>query len=242
LAEELHPGAIHLSSPVKKISQQGGNRSTVEIANGRTYECKRVIVSVPSTLYSLIEFSPTLPRAKHDYAESTQLGMYAKTIFVYERPWWREHGLSGILDSVVGLISFSRDTCIEEDKQYSITCFIVGETGRRWSKLSAAARIQQVTNQLERAFQKRVQNVPQPINIIEQDWSKEPWIRGVPCPFTPPGVLTSDAGKAIRVPVGNLHFVGTETAFFWKGYMEGAVRSGTREAAEVIEVLAPEKT
>jgi monoamine oxidase len=81
---------------------------------------------------------------------------------------------------------------------------------------------------LERAFQKRVQNVPQPINIIEQDWSKKPWIRGVPCPFTPPGVLTSDAGKAIRVPVGNLHFVGTETAFVWKGYMEGAVRSGTK--------------
>lgn len=166
--------------------------------------------------------------------------MYAKTILVYERPWWREHGLSGIISSVLGLISFSRDTCIEEDRQYSITCFIVGDTGRQWSKLPAAAKREQVMRQVERAFQKTVQNVPQPISVIEQDWSTEPWIRGVPCPFTPPGILTSDAGKAIRDPVGNVHFVGTETSFVWKGYMEGAVRSGIWGAAEVIDVLRPE--
>lgn len=47
----------------------------------------------------------------------------------------------------------------------------------------------------------------------------------------------TDVGKALRAPFQAIHFVGTETSFEWKGYMEGAVRSGERGAAEVIEAL-----
>ena len=48
----------------------------------------------------------------------------------------------------------------------------------------------------------------------------------------------SDVGKALRAPFEAIHFVGTETSFEWKGYMEGAVRSGERGAREVIMALA----
>jgi len=37
--------------------------------------------------------------------------------------------------------------------------------------------------------------------------------------------------------VGNVHFVGVETAGEFKGFMEGAVRSGERGAAEVVDAL-----
>ncbi len=47
----------------------------------------------------------------------------------------------------------------------------------------------------------------------------------------------SEVGKALRTPFEAVHFVGTETSFEWKGYMEGAVRSGERGAAEVIKAL-----
>jgi monoamine oxidase len=40
-------------------------------------------------------------------------------------------------------------------------------------------------------------------------------------------------GPAIRRPVGRIHWAGTETSTFWNGYMDGAVRSGRRAAAEV---------
>jgi monoamine oxidase len=33
--------------------------------------------------------------------------------------------------------------------------------------------------------------------------------------------------------VGRIHWAGTETSTFWHGYMDGAVRSGQRAAAEV---------
>jgi monoamine oxidase len=34
-----------------------------------------------------------------------------------------------------------------------------------------------------------------------------------------------------------VHFAGTETSTFWFGFMDGAVRSGERAAAEVVRSL-----
>jgi monoamine oxidase len=51
-----------------------------------------------------------------------------------------------------------------------------------------------------------------------------------------PGTLTS-YGPALRAPVGRVHWAGTETSDYWQGYMDGAVRSGERAAAEVSAAL-----
>jgi len=53
----------------------------------------------------------------------------------------------------------------------------------------------------------------------------------------PPGVLTSDVSDAMRAPFDNVHFVGTETAVDSMGYMDGALRSGTGGAKEVIAAI-----
>jgi monoamine oxidase len=200
-----------------------------------------VIVSLPTCSLSTIEFDPPLPPNKLSLSQCTALGYYAKTIFVFDRPWWREAELSGTMSSQEGPISFSRDTCVEADKQYSITCFIVGDTGRRWSKWSAAERRRIVTEQFDSFFGEAARaagvKVPPAINVIEKEWIKDPWSFGAPSPVTTPGTLVNDAGKSIREPWKNVHFVGTETALVWKGYMEGAVRSGVRGAQEVIAKL-----
>jgi monoamine oxidase len=44
-------------------------------------------------------------------------------------------------------------------------------------------------------------------------------------------------GDALRRPVGLIHWAGTETAQRWHGYMDGAVESGQRVAAEVLAAL-----
>lgn len=50
----------------------------------------------------------------------------------------------------------------------------------------------------------------------------------------------TEAGSALREKHGGVHFVGTETSFEWKGYMDGAIRSGERGAAEVVQALKEE--
>ncbi|GKT42784.1 amine oxidase [flavin-containing] A [Colletotrichum spaethianum] len=236
LAEGLIPGSVKLSSPVKIISQSD-SRCTVETESGQIFKCKKVILSVPSTLYPSISFLPDLPHTKKVLSES-RLGYYSKTVLVYKEPWWRNAGLSGSTMTADGPIVFSRDTCVPEDGQYSITCFHVGEPGRRWSKLSTKEeRQKEVLGQFNAMFSTVVDNLPDPINIIEKEWTKDEWTMGAPSPVMARGVMTNDAGKAIREPFGNVHFIGTETSLIWKGYMEGAVLSGIRGAEEVIAVL-----
>ena len=50
------------------------------------------------------------------------------------------------------------------------------------------------------------------------------------------GVWTRYA-RALREPVGRIHWAGTETSDVWNGYMDAAVRSGERAAEEALTAL-----
>ena len=75
-----------------------------------------------------------------------------------------------------------------------------------------------------------------PIEYIESYWADERWSRGCPVGIAAPGVYTG-YGPALRQPIGRIHWAGTETSTYWNGYMDGAVRSGERAAAEVLAEL-----
>ncbi|CVK89052.1 uncharacterized protein FPRO_02631 [Fusarium proliferatum ET1] len=242
LAAKLPETAVRLRSPVK-IIKQGSDGVLIETANPKQkFRAERVIVSVPTCLYPSINFEPPLPESKKTLGESTALGCTSKAIFVFDKPWWRDAGFSGIIECETGPIHFSRDTCSPEDGQYSITCFVVGDRGRDWSKWPYAEKRRIVLEQFNGVFSGVGVKAPEPVNIILQEWIKQPWIWGCPSPVMMPGTLTSDSGKVLREVVGRVHFVGTETSLVWKGYMDGAVRSGIRGAEEVIRAFKGEST
>lgn len=238
MAEELGPGSVFLRMPVTSIDQSQGGRCVVHTDGGMIFRCKRVIVSIPTTLYHKIAFIPSLPEKKATLSDNTATGYYTKVIYVFKEPWWQKAGFSGVLDSDKGPIIFTRDTNIPMDDQWSITCFLVGDKGRDWSKLPRAVRLKQAWEQFSPSFGKFV-DVPVPTNMLEMEWTKEAFFLGAPCPMTTPGVLTK-VGKELATPFGRVHFVGTETSREWRGYMEGAVRSGQRRGTEVVKALSAE--
>jgi monoamine oxidase len=237
ISESMVPGSVILEAPVHQISQNTSG-ATVTTVDGTRYHCKKVIVSVPTPVYKDLVFSPPLPLDKAKYSSSTTLGYYAKVILLWEKPWWREQGFCGMTQSFVGPSAVTRDSSDELLGQFSLTCFVTGEPERAWSKLSASKRREAIFVQLITLFgAKNEGNIRAPTEVFEQEWAKDPWSRGCPCPYPPPGIMT-DVGAALRAPFGAVHFVGTETAFEWKGYMEGAVRSGERRATEVCDALS----
>jgi monoamine oxidase len=62
---------------------------------------------------------------------------------------------------------------------------------------------------------------------------KEDWIEGASNPIMALGALSQGGLVRLKKPFMNVHFVGTETADVWRGYMDGAVRSGERGAREI---------
>jgi monoamine oxidase len=71
----------------------------------------------------------------------------------------------------------------------------------------------------------------EPLGYDDNDWMTEPWTHGY-VGAMPPGVMTR-FGHALREPCGRIHWAGAETSVEWQGYLEGAMRSGVRAAAEV---------
>ncbi|EME83609.1 uncharacterized protein MYCFIDRAFT_154161 [Pseudocercospora fijiensis CIRAD86] len=233
LAGELPDDAVVLMAPVRRIEQVAG---AVRVTSARgAYEAERVVVSVPTPLYKEIIWSPPLPADKLEMARSTMLGDYCKSILFYKTPWWRRHGLTGMSQSARGPIGVTRDTSVDADGHYSLTCFLVGQPAREWRLRSPEQREKAVLAQIQQLFGKFAE-VDEPIHVEEQIWKDEQWSQGCPCPVFGPGGLTK-FGATLRAPMGRIHFVGTETAFEWKGYMEGAVRSGERGAQEVLLAL-----
>ncbi|UNI18406.1 Monoamine oxidase [Purpureocillium takamizusanense] len=235
LASLLQPGTITLNSPVRSIEQ---TQSAVHVTSTRRqYICKRVVVSVPTPLYKEITFTPQLPADKVELSQRNKLGYNNKVIVRYSSPWWRNYGLSGMLQSFAGPVCVTRDTSIERLGQFSLSCFCVGDWGRQLSKLSQEKRFETVITHIEKTLGSvSAGKVPLPVGIEEHEWQLDQWAQGCPCPASSPGA-TVRLERALRSTHGKVHFVGTETAYEWKGYMDGAVRSGARGADEVVTAL-----
>ncbi|CAK7234677.1 hypothetical protein SCUCBS95973_009017 [Sporothrix curviconia] len=241
LASLLKPGTVVLSSPVRSITTTQADAAKITVAAARgDFVCRRVIVSVPTPLYKEIAFSPPLPATKAALASANRLGYINKVIVRYDTPWWRAHGLCGMLQSFVkdGPVSVTRDSSVDAKQQYSLTCFLAGSAGRAASRLPQAERFRVVVDQITATLGADKIGVPAPVGFEEHQWARDQWAQGCPCPAAPPGAMTQYE-HALRSVHGKVHFVGTETAYEWKGYMDGALRSGIRGAQEVVSALSP---
>ncbi|KAH7128168.1 amine oxidase [Dendryphion nanum] len=240
IAELVGRSNIYLSSPVASI-QDHQTHVSITTRTGHIYQGRKCIISLPSTLYKDLNISPPLPLRLQQISNSTKLGDYNKAIVCYDRPWWRDSGYNGFFMSYNGPVNLARDTSVDPARQFSLTCFINGQFGRDWSLLPPHERRRVVLTQLAKVYACDPESeVWKPIEFFEQIWMREEFSKGALVPVTALGHLTGLAdvyGKR----VGNLHFVGTEFAREWKGYMEGALESGERGAEEVVKALGRSK-
>jgi monoamine oxidase len=160
----------------------------------------------------------------------------------FRSAFWVQKGFCGLVQSFVGPASVVRDTSSPDDAKFVLTCFMAGDPGRAWSQQSTSQRQESLLRQLEKLYD--VENLETEfLEMHSYDWVEDEYSGwGCPCASLTPGVIETVGADALRESWFDLHFAGTETAGEWKGYMEGAVRSGERAAAEVVEHLGPGHT
>ncbi|KAK5954390.1 hypothetical protein OHC33_004112 [Knufia fluminis] len=236
IAELVGSSNVHLASPVASVENHRSHVSVIT-TTGRTFVGRKCIVSIPSTMYQELNISPPLPAAVQEVANNTILGDYNKAIVCYDRPWWRDAGYNGYFLSYTGPITLARDTSVDEKRHYSLTCFVNGHFGREWGRLHPHERRAQVLKQIAKIFKADADHEAyRPLEVFDQIWKHEQYSRGALAPITALGHYTKFA-DVYGKPVGNIHFVGTEYATRWKGYMEGALNSGDQGAQEVVAAL-----
>jgi len=230
LAHRLE-GRVHLNTPVRRIEHQA-HGVTVESDRVRV-RAQRVIVAIPPSLTAAIDYEPALPALRAQLVQRMPAGTLIKAEAVYDRPFWRDDGLTGQAVSDTGPARTTFDNSPPDGRPGVLFGFIGGHDARTWMQRSKAARRAAVLDNFATYFGERARH---PRDYVEDNAASERWIRGCPTAFTPPGVLF-DFGPALRRPIGRIHWAGSETSTFWAGYMDGAVRSGERVAKEVLHKL-----
>ena len=157
-------------------------------------------------------------------------GALIKAGAVYDRPWWRDKGLNGSSVPTDGLVSATFDDSPEDASLGVLFGFIGGDKARQFNTMARNDRQSAVLSEFATLFGPEATG---PQRYFETNWTEDPWSRGCPVALYGPGTLVA-YGPALRAPVGNIHWAGTETSNYWNGYMDGAVRSGDRAAKEAL--------
>lgn len=223
---------VVLNAPVREIGQSDAGVRAV--SDGVTVEARRAIVALPPVLASRIRYAPALPGYRDMLTQRVPMGNTFKIHCIYDTPFWREEGLTGQATSDVGALRLTFDNSPEDGSPGVMMGFIEGgDRWATWARRSAEERRAAVLADLVRFYGEKAAS---PREYIEQSWAEEEYTRGCYVGNFPPGVWTQ-YGEALREPVGRIHWAGTETATVWNGYMDGAVQSGERAAAEVLAAL-----
>ena len=218
-------------SPVRRIVTGRGYADV--ISDRYVNRARQVIVALPPVLAGRIQYEPGLPSLRDGLTARMPQGHLIKIQAIYERPFWRGDGLNGSSIADVGPVNVTYDSSPRSGAPGALLGFVGGDEARAFDNLAEGERRRAALGSLARAFGPRAL---EPIAYLEQDWSKETYARGGPVGIAPPGVLTT-YGRALREPVGRLHWAGAEAATYWNGYMDGAVRSGERAARAALARL-----
>lgn len=223
--------AVVLGAPVTRI-EQDDKGATVVSAKGN-WRAARVIVAAPPALASRIAYDPPMPARRDGFSQRMPLGCVIKVAIAYDKPFWREQGLSGMVLSDRAEFGpwFDRGTPLTRGG--ALVGFFDGAPAQRWADRPAAERRARVLEDIAEFLGEAARH---PTDYVEEVWTLSPYHRGGYVSVPGPGVLTG-FGTALLDPVGRIHWAGTETAEAWTGYIDGAVRSGERAAKEVAALL-----
>lgn len=230
LADRLGPDAIELGSPVRRVARSPVG---VRVESDRlAVEARVAVVAVPPALAALIDYEPALPGGRAELLRQMAPGDAIRVAAVYETAFWRDAGLVGEAWGATLPFSFTHDVSPSSGTPGVLAAFFVGERARHIRALPPERRRPVILTALAGCFGPQAM---QPLVFLERDWGREEWTRGGYCASMGPG-LWSRHGAALREPVGRLLWAGTETATEHAGYMEGALQSGERAAAEALAI------
>lgn len=221
---------VRLNAIVRRIERHADGTSTVS-SNRGNITAKAVIVAIPPAHRACIDFSPALPAEYDKLAQHWPQGNLSKAYAAYDTPFWRANGCSGEALSDEGPVFITFDVS-PDDKGPGI---LLGFTdARTFDPLTPAERRDRALAGFAALFGDEARH---PIDYVDHCWGTEDFAPGGPTAAVPPGSWTS-YGPWLRKPVDGIFWAGTETSDEWTGFLDGAVRSGRRAAAEVHRALS----
>jgi monoamine oxidase len=221
--------AVRLRTPVRAIAHDDDR--VIVTSDDLIVHARRAVVAVPPELLLRIQFEPALPDDRAALYGNAQAGPESKTLVVYDEPFWRADGFSGQTAHPRSASEVTLDASPASGSPGVIASFTFGPVAEQFDALDPGERRRLVLDALRARLGPRA---AKPVEYIETPWWHEEWTRGCSFAHLRPGTLTR-SGRLLREPMGRVHWAGTETSFVSHGAVDGAIRSGERVAAEILD-------
>ena len=200
-------------------------------AGGKRFSAKKLILAVPPVMARKLDFSPALPARTAKALAAWSPGQSIKLQITYEKPFWREKGLSGAVmwHEPQGLYC-----CDASRGDYAgLVVFVGGPEARHWHEKPQEELLEFVRGQLSEAFGPEG---GKPTDIHVRDWVGDTWCGGAYS-----DVITdldaADAEDVLREGLPSIRFASSELALSYPGYIDGAIVAGRAAAAQVLAEL-----
>ena len=233
LAEPLGD-RLHLSTDVVAISHRG-KVVRVSVKNNRALaqiNCDYAILALPATLLRRMPITPALPAQQHEAIVRLKYGRATKTLLQFSKRFWRAAGRPKAFGSPLPFGAVWDGNEEQRGRAGILSLLAGGGASDATQAIVAKHGARGLTDALDWLGSKDSELLASRQIVWEQD----PYARGGYAYFDP-GFDPSLRAWLSR-PAGRLFFCGEHTSVRWQGYMNGAVESGRRAAAEVAAVHA----
>jgi len=216
LAETLKSKVVGV--PVRNVDTTQKN-VVVTCSDGRTLECDDVVLAVPPSVWSRIDFKPGLPAFL-----APQMGQNVKWFAHLKSRFWQanEQEQYALNEGMVNMTWEGTDQQ-EGDTDIVFVAFSGGPNAARARELRGDAQKEAYLKELEvlyPGFREALTG-----KTFFMDWPAENWARAS-YSFPAPGQVTTHGPVMHQGLQNRLHFAGEHTSYRFVGYMEGALYSG----------------
>ncbi len=220
---------VRLNSELVAVSHRGrGVRASIRSGRETSQMTGDYLVfALPATLVRRVPITPALPAPQHDALNALRYGRAVRSLLQFSQRFWRAPGRPRAFGSAqpFGAVWDSNE---EQRGKPGILSLTAGGRAADATRDAVTVNGTQVLVQwLDWLGSSRAALLA----CRQVAWDTDPWARGGYAyldPAFPPALQ-----PWLARPFGRLFFAGEHTSLRWRGYMNGAVDSGHRAAAEI---------
>ncbi|MGK9451526.1 flavin monoamine oxidase family protein [Acidithiobacillus caldus] len=185
-----------------------------------------ILLALPPRLAAQsLDFQPVLPKyLVEDWsAVPTWMAPHAKYVAIYDKPFWREQGLSGEARSVLGPLQEIHDASAP-DGPFGLFGFL-GLPAQDRRSLAEPLLLEACREQLGRLFGTAATG---PVTEYYKDWAADPFTATAADTHIGDGHVPAPRAAPEEGPwAGRIYAIGSEWAREFPGYVAGALESAT---------------
>jgi len=223
---------LQLKTEVVAVSHRGqGVR--VSVRNGRALAqmaCDYLAMTLPASVLRRIPFTPSLPAQQHDALARLKYGHATKTLLQFSRRFWRIPGRPRAFGSPLAFGALWEGNEEQRGTGGILSLPAGGAASDATRAIVAREGVAGLVRALEWLGSKRVDLLAWQQVV----WEDDPFARGGYAFFDPD--FDATLRPWLARPCNRIVFAGEHTSVRWQGYMNGAVETGRRAAAEIAAI------